>query len=304
MRMMSRHKRSIKHITFNFLIMRKLTLFSVVMLLVAAMACDSGKLKEAEAQNARLDDSLKVALENQDSLFSLLNDITAGMDQIRSMEKILSSSADLNSETQSRREAIRNDMVVIQKALQSRRERLAELESKLAQSSSYNSTLKKTIENLKASLAEQTGTIESLRKDLAAAHIEIERLDSAIDSLNATVDTISAAKAASDQQLTNTTNELNKVYYVFGNKAELKDHNIIEGGGFLRKTKIMESVSISLTLLWPTVAICYRFRCTPRRPNCSPSSPSPHIRSLMTPTARRCCRSHVLMNSGNSATIW
>lgn len=70
---------------------------------------------------------------------------------------------------------------------------------------------------------------------------EIERLDSAIDSLNATVDTISAAKAASDQQLTNTTNELNKVYYVFGNKAELKDHNIIEGGGFLRKTKIMES---------------------------------------------------------------
>lgn len=221
--------------------MRKLTLFSVVMLLVAAMACDSGKLKEAEAQNARLDDSLKVALENQDSLFSLLNDITAGMDQIRSMEKILSSSADLNSETQSRREAIRNDMVVIQKALQSRRERLAELESKLAQSSSYNSTLKKTIENLKASLAEQTGTIESLRKDLAAAHIEIERLDSAIDSLNATVDTISAAKAASDQQLTNTTNELNKVYYVFGNKAELKDHNIIEGGGFLRKTKIMES---------------------------------------------------------------
>lgn len=221
--------------------MKKLAFFSCVLLAVAAASCNSGKLKEAETQNAQLDDSLKVALENQDSLFSLLNDITAGMEQIKSMEQLLSSSPNLSSESQSRREAIKNDMALLQQALQNRRERLAELESRLSKSTANNQTLRKTIENLKASLSEQSGTIENLRRDLASAHIEIERLDSTVSSLNAAVDTISAAKAVTDEQLANTTNELNKVYYVFGTKSELKEHNIIEGGGFLRKTKIMES---------------------------------------------------------------
>ena len=208
---------------------------------LAAASCNSGKLKEAEAHNAQLDDSLRVALENQDSLFSLLNDITTGMDQIKSMEQLLSVSPNLSSESQSRREAIRNDMAMLQQALQNRRERLAELEARLAKSSANNSALRKTIENLKANLAEQSGTIESLRRDLASAHIEIEKLDSTVSTLTAAVDTISAAKAATDQQLTSTTNELNRIYYVFGTKSELKAHNILEGGGFLRKTKIMES---------------------------------------------------------------
>lgn len=221
--------------------MKKLMFLVAAIASVVTVSCDSGKLKSAEEQNLRLDDSLKVALANQDSLFSLLNDITSGMEQIKSLENLLSASTDLNGETTSRRESIRHDMIMIQRALQERRERLAELESKLSQSSSYNATLKKTIENLKANIAEQVTTIESLRNDLAAANIQIDRLDATVDSLSATVDTISAAKAATEEQLANTTNALNTVYYVFGTKSELKDHNIIEGGGFLRKTTIMPS---------------------------------------------------------------
>lgn len=221
--------------------MKKLVSFVAVSLLVGATACNSGKLQETQAENTRLDDSLRVALANQDSLFSLLNDITSGMDQIKDLEKILSSSTNLGGETQSRKEAIRNDMISIQKALQERRERLAELESKLSQSNSYNSTLRKTIDNLKSNISEQSATIESLRKDLNSANIQIEKLDFAVDSLTAKVDTISAARAATEQQLTEATNEMNTVYYVVGNKSELKEHSIIEGGGFLRKTKIMPS---------------------------------------------------------------
>jgi predicted RNase H-like nuclease (RuvC/YqgF family) len=221
--------------------MKRLVLFVSVALLLSATACNSDKLHEAQEENEVLDDSLRVALANQDSLLSLLNDITDGMDQIKNLEQILTSSVDLNAETQSRKESIHNDMMAIQQALQERRERLAQLEKKLAKSNHYTATLRKTIENLKASISEQATTIESLRHDLAAANIQIEKLDMAIDSLHNTVDTISAAKAATERQLTATTNEMNTVYYVVGNKAELKAHNIIEGGGFLRKAKIMSS---------------------------------------------------------------
>lgn len=212
-----------------------------VSLLVGATACNSGKLQEAKDENNRLDDSLRVAIANQDSLFSLLNDITSGMDQIKDLEKILTSSTNLSGETQSRKDAIRNDMIAIQKALQERRERLAELERRLENSNSNNATLRKTIENLKANIAEQSATIESLRQDLSSAHIQIAKLDFTVDSLSAKVDTISAAREATEKQLTAATNEMNTVYYVVGNKSELKEHNILEGGGFLRKTKLMQS---------------------------------------------------------------
>ena len=36
-------------------------------------------------------------------------------------------------------------------------------------------------------------------------------------------------------------NDLNAAYYVIGSNEELKAHNFIEGGGFLRKTKVLES---------------------------------------------------------------
>ncbi|MBQ9076320.1 MAG: hypothetical protein IJY31_00535 [Muribaculaceae bacterium] len=219
--------------------MRKLALLIIMATAVAVISsCNGDKLKQAQEQNAQLDDSLKVALANQDSLFSLLNDITEGVNQIKDLEKILSSTNDLGAESVSKKEQIRNDMVAIQKALQERRERLAELESKLARSASYNSTLKRTVENLKAEIANQEITITTLRSDLAAANIRIEELDTRVDSLNTTVAAVTQEKELAQEESVNLANELNTCYYVIGTKSELKDNNIIETG-FLRKTKIM-----------------------------------------------------------------
>lgn len=218
--------------------MKKLTTIFLFVIAVLMTACNGDKLKQAEDRNASLDDSLKMALANQDSLFSLLNDITEGMGQIKDMEKILSSTSDLGAESQSKKEQIRNDMIAIQKALQDRRERLAELESKLAKQSSYNTTLKRTIENLKAEIATQETTILTLRNDLTAANIKIEELDMRVDSLNTTVANVTHEKELAQEESANLANELNTCYYAIGTKNELKKNNIIETG-FLRKTKIM-----------------------------------------------------------------
>lgn len=201
-------------------------------------ACNGDKLKQAEAENIALDDSLQVALANQDSLFSLLNDITEGMNQIRDLEKIMSSTPDFGSESSSRKDQIRNDMMAIQQALQDRRERLAQLEAKLSKSEGYNATLKRTVENLKSEIAAQEATIASLRNDLAAANIQIAELGNQVDSLNTTVATVTQEKDAAKQESVELANELNTCFYAIGTKGELKEHKIIETG-FLRKTKIM-----------------------------------------------------------------
>ena len=207
--------------------------------LLCMTACNEGKLKIAEARNVQLDDSLQTALANQDSLFILLNDITDVMTHIKAMEKILNS-GNLSSETASRKDQIKSDMAAIQQALQQRRQRLAELEKKLSTSQQYSTTLKRTIDNLKAEIAQQEASISTLRNDLQAAKIQVADLSRSIDSLSTTVIEERQATELAQQEAQSVTNELNTCFYAIGSKKELKEANIIETG-FLRKTKLMQA---------------------------------------------------------------
>lgn len=208
--------------------------------MMALTACNGGKVKQLEDAKLMTDDSLRVALANQDSLLVLLNDITDGMNQIKDLEKILTNTSDLTSESQSRKDQIKNDMVAIQQALQERRQRLAELEDKLKKSQGYNTTLQRTIDNLKAEIANQETTISTLRNDLAVAKIQIADLGTKVDSLNTTVAAVTEEKTKAEEATTTAVNELNTCYYAIGTKKELKEAKIIETG-FLRKTKLLQA---------------------------------------------------------------
>lgn len=224
--------------------MKKIATLAVIATAILT-ACNGGKLREAEAQNEQLKGDLRETLATQDSLLVLVNDISDGMSQIKDLEKIISTPGSLG-ESVSRKEQIKNDMIAIQKALQERRERLAELEKKLASDGGENSTLKRTISNLKAQIAEQQTEIGTLTNQLASANIRIEELNTQVSSLNSDVDSLSTGltaereqKEAAEQAATEATNELNTVYYAIGTGKELKEKKILESG-FLRKTKVMK----------------------------------------------------------------
>ena len=119
--------------------MKKLATLAVIATAILS-ACNGGKLREAEAQNEQLKGDLCETLATQDSLLVLVNDISDGMNQIKDLEKIISTPGSLG-ESVSRRDQIKNDMIAIQKALQERRERLAELEKKLADNPSLSTRL-------------------------------------------------------------------------------------------------------------------------------------------------------------------
>jgi hypothetical protein len=201
-------------------------------------ACNGNKLKEAQEENTELSDSLHSALAAQDSLLSLLTDINNGMVQIKDLEKLMSSS-NLSNESASKKDEIKNNMMIIQQALQERREKLEALEAKLKNSSVYNSKMKESIESMKEQIATQEATIASLQEELKKAKIEITGLNTRVDSLNTTVQKVSSEKVAAQEESVRLANELNTCYYVVGSKSELKKNDIIESG-FLRKTKIME----------------------------------------------------------------
>lgn len=183
-------------------------------------------------------DSLEIALANQDSLLILMNDISEGMMQIKSLENILSSSSNLNGESASRRDQIRNDMQSIEIALAERRQRLEELEKKLKASNSSNATLQKSIATLKQQIETQEVTISGLRNELSKANIQIEALNQSVDSLSNTVTAVTVAKEQVENKNQELTNEMNVVYYSIGTSKELKEAGLLVSGGFLRSAKI------------------------------------------------------------------
>lgn len=205
-------------------------------------ACNSKNEEEAQQQQALQDASkqeLAAAVADRDQLLGLVNEIAAGMDQIKRLENILTVTNGIKGETTSQRAQIEADIAAIQQTLQQRREQLADLENKLNKSNLNNSNLRKTIETLRAQIDSQSAEIETLRSDLSQANERIGQLNTAVDSLNTTVTSVTDERNAAQQESTELANELNTCYYVVASKSELKSHKIIETG-FLRKTKLMK----------------------------------------------------------------
>ena len=209
-------------------------------------ACQRTNKLEAEAMrqdsiNVALQDSINTANAEKDSLMQLMGDIADGMQQIKELEDIVSVN-NLNGETPDRKQQLRDDIVLIQEAINKHKQRLNDLEKRLKQSTNYNATMQKSIANLKTQLEDQQKTINNLTEQLAAAHIQIKNLNQSVDSLNTVNKAVMKEKEAAQQeskQLTNEVNTLNTCYYVIGSNKELKANKIIESG-FLRKTKILQ----------------------------------------------------------------
>ena len=221
----------------------------IIAILLASMtiwSC-SNDSKQNEEQIALQDtinankEALVKAIADRDSLFSLINDISDDMDQIKSLENILASNT-WTSETSSKKEKIKNDLQILKNTLQQRQQKLNELEKKLKDSKLTNTKLEKTIETLKTQIAEHQAEIENLNTALTSAKGQIVKLENDKDSLNKPITTVSAEKAKveeiAEEAITNV-NELNKCFYAIGSKKELKQNKILESG-FLKKTKVMQ----------------------------------------------------------------
>lgn len=227
--------------------MKRISIFVWLMVGLAIMpACKRTNQLEQEAMrqdsiNAALQDSINTANAEKDSLMQLMGDIADGMQQIKELEDIVSVN-NLNGETADRKKQLRDDIVLIQQSINKHKQRLAELERRLKQSTNYNATMQKSIDNLKGQLEDQQKTINGLTEQLAAAHVQIKNLNQSVDSLNTVTKNVTREKEAAEQEskkLTGEVDNLNTCYYVIGSKKELKANKIIETG-FLRKTKILE----------------------------------------------------------------
>lgn len=216
----------------------------IMLMAVAAMLVSScaKKVNETEEQEAQAlqeatRQELEAAVADRDQLLSLVNEISTDMDQIKQLENILTVSN--QGEGASQRARLEADIAAIQQTLQQRREQLAQLERKLANSNLNNTRLQETIANLRSQIDSQAAEIENLRASLDEAHGQITNLNAKVDTLNTTINQVTDERNIAQQESTDLANELNTCYYVVASKDELRAHRILETP-FLRKARLLK----------------------------------------------------------------
>ncbi len=234
--------------------MRKILYFVAALVVMAGIAtmssCKKNKAEVAKVNqdsidNLALTDSLATIRAEKDTLAALMMEVSDGMNQILDMQSQMSVE-NLNAESPDKKAQLRNNILAIQQGIVEQKQRVAQLEKRLKQSTNYSDAMKKQIASLKQQLDHQESIINSLTAQLQAAHVTIKNLNTKVDSLNtenahvtSAYNSASARAQEETQRANNLVNEMNVCYYVVGSKNELKRQKIIETG-FLRKTRVME----------------------------------------------------------------
>lgn len=208
-----------------------------MMLLTACNGNENAALRsKAEADSLLLkatQDELIGAIDERDQLLTVINEVITDMNEIKGIEKIVTINAGKGEMTDSTQSALTQDLAAIKVTLQQRRERIAALEKQLRNSKTANNELLATLEGLKTQIADQAAQIDLLTSQLNEAHRRIAELDQTVADVTEQRDSFEI-EANRQRELAN------RVFYCIGSKKELKDNDIIEGGGFLKKEKIMQ----------------------------------------------------------------
>ena len=234
--------------------MRKILYFVAALVVMAGIASMSSckkdkaevaKVNQDSIDNLALTDSLATIRAEKDTLAALMMEVSDGMNQILDMQNQMSVE-NLNNDSPDKKIQLRNNILAIQQGIVEQKQRVAQLEKRLKQSTNYSDAMKKQIASLKQQLDHQESIINGLTAQLQAAHVTIKNLNTKVDSLNtenahvtSAYNSASARAQEETQRANNLVNEMNVCYYVVGSKKELKRQKIIETG-FLKKTRVME----------------------------------------------------------------
>ena len=202
-------------------------------------SCNVNNEKEQQSLAEVTKQELATALNERDQLLSLVKEVSAGLNEIKQLENIMTIAANKQYENPGQKNRILADIACLKKKIQQRKTHLDDLESKLQKSTINGKELQETIKALRTQIDSQMEEIESLRQQLTAANEHIGALNNAVDSLNTTVSTVTGERYAAQEASVKLENKLNACFYVIATKSELKKHNIIESV-FLRKTKLMK----------------------------------------------------------------
>jgi len=194
---------------------------------------DAYKSLEQEKDSLLLEEQKKTAQLNQ--VLAVMNLIEDNFTQIREAENFVSFQTGQEQMTEDSMQRVVQNLDLIKTTLTDNRKQIESLKLQLSKSKSSTKDLKKMIERLNAKIEEHTQLITKLQEELALKNIRIAELDQLVTDLNTSLSDVQETVVQKEKTITNQDNELNKVWYVFGTRKELKEQEIFTRNGLLEE---------------------------------------------------------------------
>lgn len=213
--------------------MKKLLYLAAAMLSVVVISCSDGKSKWQEER-----DSLLSVNEHQretlDELSTTLADVSSSLDSITIQENLLTEN--MHEKGTSKKQMIAK-INSFKNVLAENKAKMLELEKKLSGRDDQLAKMSKILKYLNEEIAKKEATINQLMEEVAQKNSDIENLTTNINTLNTTIDRIQGESDQQKRVIANQTESLNTVYFIMGEKSDLKAMGVL-AGGFLAKKKV------------------------------------------------------------------
>lgn len=220
----------------------------ILFILIAALtigaaitSCETKKEQQEQTVSISTADSLNSIITQKENelndMVTTLNEIQDGFRRINEAQGRISTVRQQGE--QNHREAIMEDMRVIQQTMELNKQLIANLKQQLKEANSNNTQLKATFEQTIATMQAQMDGLNSqiaeLRKELAAKDITIAEQQTEIGELKTNVKDLSTENDNRAKTIKTQDRDLHTAYYVFGTKKELKNENILRDGDVLQQ---------------------------------------------------------------------
>jgi len=194
---------------------------------------DAYKSLEQEKDSLLLQEQKKTSQLNQ--MMAVMDLIEENFDQIKEAENYVTFQTKQEQITGDSMSKVVEDLDLIKNTLIDNRKQIASLQKQLSKSKSASRSLKKLIDRLNKKIEDHTLVITQLQEQLALKDIRIKELDELVISLNTSVEGLQTNVSEKEEQLSTQDKQMNKVWYVFGTRKELKEQEIYTRNGLLEE---------------------------------------------------------------------
>lgn len=213
-----------------------------VALSLMVVGCTGNKGSSYDKLKTSYDSLLMQSDKNQADLneaIGIINEVEGNLSQIADAEHRVQADALKGELNQSQKQRIMDEISLLRQTLQENKQNLAQQQEKLKRSGINIAALDKKISLLTSQIAEKDQMIQSLQADLDSAKGMIARQDSLISEQSERGAVNEATIAIQNKRLQDQDAALHRAYYCFGTLSELKEENIIKGGGLFSKAKVL-----------------------------------------------------------------
>ncbi len=206
------------------------------------VGCTGNKGSSYDKLKTSYDSLLMQSDKNQADLneaIDIINEVEGNLNQIADAEHRVQADALKGELNQSQKQRIMDEISLLRQTLQENKQNLAQQQEKLKRSGINIAALDKKINLLNSQIAEKDQMIQSLQADLESARGMIARQDSLITEQSERGAVNEATIAIQNKRLQDQDAALHRAYYCFGTLSELKEENIIKGGGLFSKAKVL-----------------------------------------------------------------